>query len=147
MKFLSSSGTNASYNLRWLHERDVDPLEQELLDRSQCEMISVEDIKNLPDNRNQQMERLSRLTEIIYIHIDMDVLNPREVLGHSLTAPGGPTSKELAEALEMMFRYKKVASIGIASLPYGDNDKELISLKAAYRLIEGAVKGIKRRQN
>jgi len=126
--------------------RDVDPLEQELLDRSQCEMISVDDIKNLSDNLNKQMERLSRLTEIIYIHIDMDVLDPKEVLGHSLTAPEGPTSKELAAALEMMFQHKKAAAIGIASLPYGERDKDLISLKAAYRLIEGAIKGIKRRK-
>ena len=127
--------------------RDVDPLEQELLDRSQCEMITVEDIKGLSNNLNHQMERLSRLTEVIYIHIDMDVLDPREVLGHSLTAAGGPTSKELADALEIMFRHEKAAAIGIASLPYGERDKDLISLKAAYRLIEGAVKGIKGRKN
>jgi hypothetical protein len=41
--------------------RDVDPLEQELLDRSQCEMISVEDIKNLSDNINKQMERFAKI--------------------------------------------------------------------------------------
>jgi arginase len=127
--------------------RDVDPLEQELLDRSQCEMISVDDIKNLSDNLNNQMERLSRLTEIIYIHIDMDVLDPQEVPGHPLTAPGGPTSQELAAALEMMFQHGKAAAIGIASLPYGERDKDLVSLKAAYRLIEGAIKGVKRREN
>jgi len=127
--------------------RDVDPLEQELLDRSQCEMISVNDIRNLSDNINKQMERLSRLTEIIYVHIDMDVLDPKEVFGHPLTAPEGPTSKELAAALEMMFQHKKAGAIGIASLPYGEKDKDLVSLKAAYRLIKGAIKGIKKRKS
>ena len=127
--------------------RDVDPLEQELLDRSQCELLSVEDIRNLSKNINQQMERLSRLTEVIYVHIDMDVLDPQEVLGHPLTAPEGPTSKELAAALEVMFQHEKAAAIGIASLPFGERDKDLVSLKAAYRLIEGAVKGIKKRKN
>jgi len=77
----------------------------------------------------------------------MDVLDPKEVLGHSLTAPGGPTSQELAAALEMMFQHRKAAAIGIASLPYRERDKDLISLKAAYRLIEGAIKGIKKRKN
>jgi hypothetical protein len=47
----------------------------------------------------------------------------------------------------MMFQYEKAVAIGIASLPYGERDKDLISLKAAYRLIEGAVRGIKRRKN
>ncbi len=125
--------------------RDVDPLEQELLDRSQCEYISVEDIRNLSDNINHQMERLSRLTEIIYVHIDMDVLDPSEVRGHPLTAPEGPTSYELAAALEMMFQHKKAGAIGIASMPFGERDKEGLSLQAAYRLIEGAIKGIKKR--
>jgi arginase len=125
--------------------RDVDPLEQELLDRSQCEYISVDDIRDLSDNLNRQMERLSRLTEIIYIHIDMDVLDPSEVKGHPLTAPEGPTSHELAAALEVMFQHKKAAAIGIASMPFGEKDKDQLSLQAAYRLIEGAIKGIKKR--
>lgn len=125
--------------------RDVDPLEQELLDRSQCEFISVDDIRNLSDNINHQMERLSRLTEIIYVHIDMDVLDPSEVRGHSLTAPEGPSSKELAAALEMMFQHPKAGTIGFASMPYGERDKDLTSLNAAYRLIESAIRGIKKR--
>ncbi len=127
--------------------RDVDPLEQELLDRSQCEMLSVDDIRNLSKNIHHQMERLSRLTDIIYIHIDMDVLDPKEVLGHPLTAPEGPTSPELAAALEVMFQYEKAGAIGIASLPFGERDKNLVSLNAAYRLIEGAVKGIRKRKD
>ena len=125
--------------------RDVDPLEQELLDRSQCEYISVDDIRNLSENLNRQMERLSKLTELIYIHIDMDVLDPSEVSGHPLTAPEGPTSHELAAALEVMFQHKKAGAIGIASMPFGERDKDQLSLQAAYRLIEGAIKGIKKR--
>ncbi len=125
--------------------RDVDPLEQELLDRSQCEFLSVDDIRHLSENIDRQMERLSRLTEIIYVHIDMDVLDPSEVRGHPLTAPEGPTSKELAAALEMMFQHEKAGAIGIASLPFGERDKDRLSLQAAYRLIEGAIKGVKKR--
>lgn len=127
--------------------RDVDPLEQELLDRSRCEFLSVKDIRTLSKNITTQMERLSRLTDVIYIHIDMDVLDPQEVAGHPLTAPEGPTSAELASALEVMFQHEKAAAIGIASLPFGERDKDLISLKAAYRLIEGAIKGIQKRKN
>jgi len=125
--------------------RDVDPLEQELLDRSQCEWISVQDIHTLSDNLHDQMKRLSRLTDVIYVHIDMDVLDPGEVAGHPLTAPQGPTSRELAAALKVMFQYDKARAIGIASLPFGEKDKKGISLKAAYRLMEGAVTGTQQR--
>ncbi|MFQ5750920.1 MAG: arginase family protein [bacterium] len=124
--------------------RDTDPLEQERIDNSLITMLSVEDIRNLSENIHLQMKRLSKLTDLIYIHIDMDVLDPKEVSGHPLTVADGPTSRELAAALELMFHYKKAAALGIASYPY-QNDKDNISLKAAYNLIAGAIKGIKER--
>ena len=125
--------------------RDTDPLEKELIDRSDIEMLSVNDIKNLTENIHARMRRLERLTDIIYVHIDMDVLDPEEVSGHSLTVANGPTSRELAAALELMFKYKKTAAIGIASYPAG-KDKNQLSKKAAYNLITGAIKGVRERQ-
>jgi arginase len=124
--------------------RDTDPLEQELIDRSDIEMISTDDIRNLSENIDVQMKRLSRITDIIYIHIDMDVLDPAEVMGHGLTVPNGPTSKELAAALTKMFKYPKATALGIASYPAG-RDKDNLSKKAAYNLVAGAIKGVKQR--
>jgi arginase len=125
--------------------RDVDPLEQELLDRSDCEYLSVEDIRAAADAVGGQMKRLGRLTDVIYIHVDMDVLDPSEVSGHPLTAPEGPTSGELAKCIQKMFAWPKAAAIGIASIPFGERDPEGLSLRAAYRLIEAAVKGVQSR--
>jgi len=122
--------------------RDVDPLEQELLDRSLCAYLTVEDIRTCSNTIDLQMKRLSQLTDVIYVHVDMDVLDPREVGGHRLTVPDGPTSVELASAIRKIFGNPKAQAIGIASMPYGDKDKEGLSLQAAYRLIEGAVYGL-----
>ena len=87
---------------------------------------------------------MSRLTDIIYVHIDLDVLDPEEVSGFNFPEPGGPTSQELGDALTVMFKYEKAAALGIASTPY-KNDKDNIARNAAYRLIEGAVKGLHQR--
>jgi len=125
--------------------RDVDPLEQELLDRSDCEYLSVEDIRSLSNAIGKQMVRLSRLTDAVYVHVDMDVLDPSEVSGHPLTAPAGPTSRELAAAIRKIFSYPKAAAIGLASIPFGERDKGGLSLQAAYRLIEASVTGIRDR--
>jgi arginase family enzyme len=127
--------------------RDTDPLEQDLIDRSEIQMMSVEDIRERSDNLHAQMRRLSQLTDIIYVHIDMDVLDPAEVPGHGLTVANGPTSVELAAAISDMFTYEKVAAIGVASTPSGARDPDGISRQAAYRLIEGAVAGIQRRKD
>ncbi len=125
--------------------RDTDPLEQEIIDRSDIEHITTNDIRTLSDNLHAQMKRLSELTDIIYIHIDMDVLDPREVPGHGLAVADGPTSMELAAALTEMFKYNKAAALGIASTPYDERDPDGLSLKAAHNLIEGAIKGVQAR--
>jgi len=125
--------------------RDTDPKEMELLNRLRVEIISTNDIRNMTGNIKKQMDRLSAITDVIYIHIDMDVLAPEEVLGHGLTAPNGPTSIELARCVEFMAKYPKTTAIGIASTPYGPRDPENISTRAAVRLIEAAIKGVKKR--
>lgn len=125
--------------------RDTDPLEQQLIDRHELEMVSVDDIRKRSEKIHEQMNRLSSLVDLIYIHIDMDVLDPREVAGHPLTVPDGPTSEELGAALREMFRYEKAAALGIASTPWGERDPEGLSLRAAYNLIRGAIDGVKER--
>jgi arginase len=125
--------------------RDTDPREMELINRLNIEILSTEDIRRLSPKVAKQMDRLSSLADLIYIHVDMDVLAPEEVRGHTLTAPNGPTSPELAACIELMFTWPKTAAIGIASTPYGPRDPEHLSRQAAVRLIEGAVKGAKKR--
>ena len=125
--------------------RDTDPLEQELIDRTQIEHITVDDIRNRSENIHAQMERLSGMVDKIYIHIDMDVLDPDEVTGHPLTVPNGPTSQELGGALREMFRYDKASALGIASTPWGERDQGGLSRQAAYNLIRGAILGVKER--
>ena len=127
--------------------RDTDPLEQELLDRSETQQLTLEDVRTRSANLQRAMKRLSDSTDVIYIHVDMDGLDPREVPGHPLTVPGGPTSIELAAALTEMFRYEKVAAFGVASTPYGEKDKTGVSRQAAYNLILGAAKGVQQRQS
>ncbi len=122
--------------------RDTDPLEQELLDRSQVEMLSTQDLRDAGAAVRAQMDRLSELTDVIYVHVDMDVLDPTEVAGHPLTVPDGPTSLELGRAIEVMFTYHKVAALGLASTPWGGRDPDGLSRQAAYNLIDGALAGL-----
>lgn len=126
--------------------RDTDPLEQELLDRSDIQQLTLEDVRTRSANLHAAMKRLSEATDVIYVHVDMDGLDPREVPGHPLTVPGGPTSIELAAALTEMFKYEKVAAFGVASTPYGEKDKTGVSRQAAYNLILGAAKGVQQRR-
>jgi arginase len=125
--------------------RDTDPLEQELIDRSDVTVLSVQDLRARSAAFRQALASLSARVDRLYVHIDMDVLDPREVPGHSLGVPNGPTSVELAAAVVEMFKDPKAAAIGIASTPTGERDKEGLSVKAAYELIRAAVRGAQQR--
>jgi hypothetical protein len=125
--------------------RDTDPLEQELIDRSEMETLSVEDLRGRSARLHEQMERLSRITGRNYVHVDMDVLDPKEVSGHPLTVPDGPASQDLAAAITEMFRYDKTAAFGVASTPAGERDPGGLSRRAAYNLILGALAGVQQR--
>jgi arginase len=125
--------------------RNVYPFEQDLLDRSDVEFLSTEDIRRCTPELDRQMGRLGRLVDLIYVHVDMDVLDPTEVPGFNYPEPGGPRSTELGEALRRMFRHEKAAAFGVASTPYRD-DTDGIARRAAYRLIEGVIRGLRDRR-
>ena len=125
--------------------RDTDPLEQDLLDRSEIAFISTQEIRARSENIDRQMTRLSAISDLIYVHVDMDVLDPKEVPGHPLTVPDGPTSLELGAALTQMFKHEKAAAFGVASTPSGDKDPDGRSRQAAYNLILGALEGLRQR--
>jgi len=127
--------------------RDTDPLEQELLDRSEIQQLTLEDVRTRSANLHREMKRLSEATDVIYIHVDMDALDPREVPGAALPVAGGPTSAELAAALAEMFKYEKVAAFGVAAMPFDERDKTGVARQAAYNLILGAVKGVQQRKH
>jgi arginase len=124
--------------------RLTDPLEQELLDGSKIHQVSVEDLRSASPAVFAQLDRLDRTVDKIYVHIDMDVLDPREVMGHGNKVPGGPSSEELARLFEMIFaRYPRASAIGFATIPSTDDGG--LSLAAVNRMIEAAVRGVQSR--
>jgi len=125
--------------------RDVDPLEQHLLDVNRIENITVDDIRGLTQNVYDQMDALSAVSDKIYVHIDLDILDAKEVPFHNYPTENGPTSHELAAMFKEIFaKYPKAAAIGFASIPA--NDPGDITLKAVNRMVIGAVDGIKTRE-
>lgn len=125
--------------------RLTDPLEQALLDSSRIQQVSVEDLRRRSPAVFAQLDRLDAISDKLYIHIDMDVLDPREVMGHGNKVPGGPSSQELAALFEEIFRrYPKASAIGFATIP--STDEGGLSLAAVNRMIEAAVRGVMARE-
>jgi len=122
-----------------------DPLEQYIIDQSQIEQLTVDDLRTMSPAVWEQLDRLARISDKIYVHIDMDVLDPREVMGHGNKVPNGPSSEQLARLFEEIFRrYPKASAIGFATIPMRDEGG--LSIAAVNRMIEGAVRGLAARE-
>ena len=125
--------------------RLVDPLEQSLLDHSMIEQVSVDDLRTMSPAVFAQLDRLEKQVDKIYIHIDMDVLDPREVSAHVNKVPNGPSSEQLARLFEAIFaRYPKTSAIGFATIP--PTDEGGLSIAALNRMIAGAIRGVQARE-
>ena len=125
--------------------RLIDPLEQQLLDESRIEQLSVDDLRHATPAVFRELDRLARATDKIYVHIDMDVLDEREVMAHQNKVPGGPSSEELAALFEKIFaRYPKASAIGFATIPSPDEGG--VAIAAVNRMIAAAVRGVKARE-
>jgi len=87
--------------------RDLDPPEVSYLAASairQCDIpgLAVADLPGVP----------------LYVHVDLDVLEPGEAPGLRYPAPGGPATGELAGALRALLATGRVAAITLACTWY-----------------------------
>jgi hypothetical protein len=112
------------------------------IDNSFIERISVEEMKDPSGGIEEQMERLSDLTDVIYVHVDLSILSADEIPDLPSSPYGRLTGPELAAVLETVFAFPKASAIGIASLPNGAGQT---SIDTAYGLIEGAIEGVRKR--
>ncbi len=132
-------------DIMWGGVRDLDPLEADRFREFEVRQVSVLDIREISDNFREQFDALADEVDVVYVHVDMDVLEPDEVPGHGLTVPDGPSSKALAAAIGVMFENPKTVALGIASTPSFNRDPDGVSRQAALNLIEGAIKGARAR--
>jgi arginase len=83
--------------------RDLDPPEAAYLASARIRRSEVAGLAaaDLPDGP-------------LYVHIDLDVIDPAEVPGLRYPAPGGPASAQLADSLRMLLGTGRVAAVGLA---------------------------------
>ena len=122
--------------------RNTNPYEELSIDNSFIETLSVEEMSNRSTAIDTQMKRLSSITDVIYVHVDLSILTASEMPDLPASPYDRLSSDALAAVLEKMFAYPKATAIGIAGLP---NDADEISIRAAYSLIGGAIGGVRNR--
>ena len=131
-------------NIIMIGSRDVDPLEQVLIDESHITTVSIREMLGQSPRMHDALDRLSRQVDAIYLHIDLDILDASEIPGSFFEVAGGPSAAELVEPLRSLMRNPKVKALGIASFPTAKEGRDT-SMKSALTLIRAAVGGLKER--
>jgi len=122
-------------------QRDVDPLEQELIDEVGIATVSAEEMLAVGPALQQAVEALSSRVNVIYLHIDLDILDASEIPGSFFETPGGPLATDLVAPIRFLMRNPKVQALGIASFPTAETGRER-SLQSTLTLVRAAIKGL-----
>lgn len=122
--------------------RDLDEKEAELLRSTEVRVVPVGDVRQR-DPFTHVVDWLARRSSLLYLHVDLDVLDPRFVPSASTPAADGLTVTELAQAMSTVLGTGKVAAITVTSLNPGAGTRGQRSLESALTLLETALPGWK----
>ncbi|MCP4201728.1 MAG: arginase family protein [bacterium] len=93
--------------------RDLDAPESEHIAAWGMEAFSVERLRSEPGL--QALENFGRRARRIYVHVDLDVLDPSVLRANGFATPQGLTLAELEATINAVGRGAPVAGIGLAS--------------------------------
>lgn len=108
--------------------RSLDPLEEVRLRASKVEVVALDALPHAVD-------LLAARVKTIYLHLDLDVLDPDISPGVNFSEPGGITPDQLFDAVKHVIATGKLGAVAIANFN-PDRDRENRTLRIARRLVE-----------
>jgi arginase len=106
--------------------RDVEPAERSLL-----EAAGVQRAASL-GQLQKQLPILTREVNQVYLHVDLDVLDPKVATANQWTPPNGITLECLLDAIAKIRKHTKVVALGIGSYdPELDRDRRALAAALA----------------
>jgi arginase len=118
--------------------RDLDEKETELLRSTEVRVLHTGDLR-AEGRFAGVIDWLAGRCALLYLHIDLDVLDPRFVPSASTPAADGLTIEELVATLATVLRTGKVAAVTLSSLNPGAGTRGERSVASAMKTLENAL--------
>jgi formiminoglutamase len=83
----------------------------------------------------KELDRLSKLVDIIYLSVDMDVVDQAFAPGCPAIGPGGITSRELLSSISAAASHKKVKAMDIVEIDPSKDFRDITSRLAAAAML------------
>lgn len=115
--------------------RDLDPLERTRLDESEVAVVEWKDGEAQWDV-SAALDALAQKVDEVYVHIDLDALDPKVAPGFvDWMAPGGMSLEQVVDAVKAVASRFRIRAASVATYnPEYDRDDR--ALRAGMRLIE-----------
>jgi arginase len=116
--------------------RDLDPAEEELLDRSQVALVRYGDLHEdgLERSITRCTDTIANCVQDVYVHVDLDVLNRDLVPANQFSPPGGLAPDELNRSLEIVRQRLNVRAAALTAYN-PEHDDGRLALAAATGVI------------
>ena len=119
--------------------RDLDEKETELLRSTEVRVVHAGDLR-VPDRFGGIIAWLSRRCSLLYLHVDLDVLDPRFVPSASTPSANGLTIDELVATMTTVLETARVAAVAITSLNPGAGARGERSVASTMKVLDGALR-------
>jgi arginase len=117
--------------------RNLDPDEKRLIEATET-MIAAPASGFPGKDLHQALEDLVNRVDLIYLHVDADVLDEAYTPNHKTKEPGGPDMDQVVKAIDMVMSTGKVAVYAVVSVS-GKGDGAEIMVRSGMELIKAGL--------
>lgn len=136
-----STGNNtivSEENVVMVDVRDAEPEQRLRLDNSAVQVIARNEIER---DLHAALTDLSSRVDEVYLHLDIDSLDPRHAPGVDFPAPGGLSVEDVEEAIRVIAQRFSIKAAALTAYN-PDNDEEDKTLQAGMRLLGTVVDAV-----
>ncbi len=126
--------------------RDLDPEEMELLAASRIALLPPDILRRqgLEQAAGPVIDRLGEIARSVYVHVDLDVLDPGEGRANEYAAPDGLALAELLSLVDLIGQRLTIRAAAITAYdPAFDEDGDIY--RAAIEIVDAIIRNAERR--
>lgn len=122
--------------------RNLDPPEEQLIRAT--DVVIAAPAPGFPGEDLQQAVRdLAERCDLLYLHVDSDILDGRYVPNHPTIEPNGPSMEQVLAAIDTVMATGKVAAYAVVSIWAGGEDGD-VAVASGVQLIRGGLEAWRR---